>query len=269
MKKKLVYHFFFYKDWRENPIYKLHFNCLNYYKDRFDEVYFALSFEDKDDTESVKEVEKKISAIFNSAKRVRFEVVGNSELCECVTFKKEVVDTLGEDDLVFFAHSKGVMDIKKGRDYTDLCRLICAMYFYSLNYRKEYEDTLLMEPLQISYGSLMVQYTYEPHVNSKYEWHYACTYYWINSKRLKQYLTINNIETPIMCDRFYAENFLSNIYPIHTENTSFLACSHAQHYTIANYANYPDYDLAIDYSAENDEEKEDFKRFIEEMTKYN
>lgn len=59
-------------------MYNVHFKCLEYYKDCFDEAYFALSLEDPQDLDLLVEVRQKLINIFSNLKRIEFETVENT-----------------------------------------------------------------------------------------------------------------------------------------------------------------------------------------------
>ena len=276
--RKLVFNFYITKDWRENIVYTIHFNCLNYYKDCFDEVYFAMSCEDPSDIDSINEVEYKLLKIFGTKKKVIFDLVENDPIyCEVPTFKREIIDKLGEDNLVFFGHLKGVMDIKLvdmyNEDPEDIYRRICGLYYFSLEgERKEKEVTrsLMKDVCAISYGAFMTQFTCEHKLKNVNAWYYAGTFFWINSRRLKDYIEDNNIKLPSYRDRFYAENFLGDIYPIFalvTEigKSDMLAASYRSRYIYNGAPNKIDFNGQIKFLIEGQEEQ--FNDFVQEMKK--
>lgn len=273
MKKKLVFHFFIAKNWRDNPVYKIHFNCLSYYRSCFDEAYFALSLEDPNDLDSLYEVKQKLLDIFRGLSKIEFENVENTILCECPTFKKQIADKLGEDDLVFFAHLKGTMNIKEF-DSNWVYNWICGLYYFSLNEEYESNNKFITRVFTnsehyLSYGSYRLKFYLDQTTFNKYEWYYCGTFFWINSKRLKEYIKLNNIELPIMSDRFYAETFLGNIYNLQTFPV------YAGAYRIKNseyqfleYCKPVDIEV-IDYYTDillnTPEEKENFKNYLTKM----
>jgi len=224
MKKRLVFHFFIAKDWRTNPIYKIHFNCLDYYKECFDEAYFALSLEDPNDIDSLYEVKQKLVDIFRALDKIEFERVPNTDFCECPTFKSQIAERIGKDDFVFFAHTKGVMNIKEF-EKDKVYQWICGLYYFSLNEQKQdkgFLDRIFINNTHfISYGSFKLQFYLKHKTFNKYEWYYCGTFFWINSKRLSDYIRINETKLPEMSDRFYSENFLGNIYPLIENNPVF------------------------------------------------
>ena len=85
------------------------------------------------------------------------------------------------------------------------------MYYYSLRYMDEVNDMLLNKKF-MSYGPFLTQNT-EPEKPTKYGWYYVGTFFWINGRKVHQYMVNNEIPLPVMGDRFYAEEFLANIYP--------------------------------------------------------
>lgn len=269
--KKLVYHFFILKDWRDNPIYKLHLNCLKYYQDCFDEAYFALCLEDPNDVESLNEIRSKLNFIFKHVKKVTFETVQNTMLRETETFKREVVDKLGQDDLVFFGHTQGITSFDRN-DFEFTSRRVCGLYYFSLNDEKKTNNVvrLLSGGLDtISFGSYLFKCTYKTHVKNMYEWHYAGTFFWINTKRLKEYIKNNNKTLPLLSDRYYDENFLGNIFPMYDgiedndEHGFMLAGSYNQKYYYCSTPNFPDILGNLNFLIEGEEDE--FNEFIHLM----
>ena len=63
-----------------------------------------------------------------------------------------------------------------------------------------------------SYGSFLSVGNVPERCN-KYGWHYLGTFFWINTKKLYQHMKNENIDMPLLSDRFYAEEFLGNIIP--------------------------------------------------------
>lgn len=216
--RKLVFHLYLTKDWRTNWVYKIHFNCLKYYRECFDKAYFALDLEDKSDIGSLVEVKQKLVHILNNVQNIEFETVENNYYYESQTFKNAVVDRIGKDDLVFFAHIKGVRDAEI-YPLGDVIKNICTLYYLSLNPEKETHD--VTEKLKlwsefITYGSLLIQFDDEFKVKGKYDWIYAGTFFWLNSRRLNNYINTHDVKLPEFDSRFYSENFLCNVFPIHS-----------------------------------------------------
>lgn len=111
--------------------------------------------------------------------------------------------------MVFFAHNKGTTNILK-YPKEEIYTWVIAMYYYNLEFMEEVTNALYNKNY-ISYGTFLTQNDESEHL-TKNGWYYIGTYYWINCVKLKEYMYINNIVMPKMGDRFYAEEFLSNIY---------------------------------------------------------
>ena len=280
MKRKLVYHFFFYKNWKNCEIYEIHFKCLEYYRDCFDEAYFALSFEDLSDIDTIIEVKNRLNKIFYNINRIEYEIVENTPLCEVPTFKKEIVDRLDDNDLIFFAHSKGVMDVHDpsiawnfdtwANEY--IFKWVFELYFCSLNQEKKNKmvsSKLIKEPNLITFGSLPIQVENDEGINFMpiYKWMFCGTFFWIHSKRLKFYLYKNKIDVPKIVDRYYAENFLGNLFPMKSQNGSddvlILASGIRSRWVIAQYITPDTIQYLLDYILDGD--KEEFDNFVNEI----
>ncbi len=207
MKLKLVYHLYV----PEGPlpeIYKYHFTCLKYFANVFDECVFVLSMDNIDDIDTIKAIELKLLNIVNY-KNVTFNVIQNdSNMREVQTFKTEVLDKLsGNDDLIFFAHSKGMTN-----NYNDsLITWICAMYYFSLGDLATMKYRLVGSVVRLFYGPVSY-YGCKSVGTPIYKWMYPGTFYWINMRSLYNYSKTH--EFPRIESRCYAENFPGNLTPL-------------------------------------------------------
>lgn len=228
MKKKLVFYFYANPQNINCEINKTHFACLREYIGIFDECLFVISVDDINNFELIKKVEKKFLDI-NKNGNITFKVHQNNEFRESSAFKKEVADKLGEDKLVFFGHNKGTTNTDY--DKSVIQAWVNGMYFYSLNFINEVLDYLLNKQY-FSYGSFLAKEDGYHYFVSKYNWAYIGTFFWINSGKILNFIKSHNIEIPNLADRFYAEDFLSNLYDIWPLST---AASHKNRYlTLAN-----------------------------------
>lgn len=207
--KRLVFAFYLTNDNLDCEVNRLHFACLSHYCSIFDEI--AVTFiKDKDLKEDIlHEAERRFINIHKWSS-ISFNVVENSPLRESLVFKKEIVDKLSENKLVFFAHNKGVTNVSK-YDKDVIYTWVAGMYFYSLNFIDEVIDTLLNKKY-FSYGSFLTKNNEGEHCN-KYGWYYIGTFFWMNCGKINTYINNVQIKLPSLSDRFYDEEFLGNIYP--------------------------------------------------------
>lgn len=208
MNKHLVFHFYANEHTINDFITEIHLRCLKHYADIFDNMTFCVSVDDVKNTDLILEIEHKLLEIQTNG-NISFKIVKNDEYRESSTFTNEIVKKLDDEDMVFFAHNKGTTNILK-YPKEEIYTWVIAMYYYNLEFIGEVTDALYNKKY-ISYGTFLTQND-EPEHLTKNGWYYNGTYYWINCTKLKEYMYINNIAMPKMSDRFYAEEFLSNIY---------------------------------------------------------
>lgn len=257
MIKKLVYSFYLTDNSFNEEINLLHFNCLKKYLNVFDEV--SLTIINEASKENIIRLENFFLTNFNGGK-ISFTIIPNQELRETFVFNEEVIKKLGDDELVFFAHNKGVSNVEK-YDKRNISIWVAGMYFYSLNFIEEMEYALISRPY-ISYGSFLTQTKpIEDTQRPKYGWCYIGTYFWINSKKLKDYINLHNIEIPSCSDRYFDEEFLGNIYPMFPS----FAASHLDRF-ILNANNY--YKYTENYLHTLYDDAEDFYNFFNEITDF-
>lgn len=263
MRKKLVYSFYVTEDVYDNIANQTHFKCLKYYSKIFDEIEFHIIHDtglNKDFIEAF--MGYLIDLLPNQ--NIAFKMRQNTPFGEAIVFKEAVIENQDNSGaLVFFAHNKGVTNVTKYDVETILCWIV-AMYYFSLHFEDEVIETLVRDK-RIAYGSLL---THKPTEDvetiefySKNRWAYIGTMFWVNWDKLKAYKERGGIEEPVMCDRFYAEDYLGNIM-----RHEIVATSHNGRFLIANeddwYAYTKDY-LKIIY----DDEYEEFETFFKNLIK--
>lgn len=230
-KKRLVYHLYLYDNWLESITNKIHMECLKYYSHIFDDVIFVISIDNVNNHEIIKECENILLDVINTPS-VSFKVVENTYLRETKTFYDLIATQLDVyDGLTFFAHSKGVTNLKT-YDIEQMITWITSMYFLSLEYIDEVINTLT-DGREMSYGSLLNEIkdeeldVEEEHVEEKRafiektkvflgknKYQYMGTFFWLNGRTIAEYLKKNDIELPKLSDRWYDENFCANIFPL-------------------------------------------------------
>lgn len=246
VKKRIIFHFYIPQDWEASPVVNLHLKCLENYAGIFDEAEFTIIPDDINDIDSVKKIEKRLLSIFKNTP-IEFRVAENSYLREAETFYNRVALRLGElDGITFFGHSKGITNVAT-YDKNSIYRWITAMYYGCLNDMPAVEDRLTNKR-QIGYGSLLNVLKNIPENiregvlfdNGKYLYAYVGTFFWINTGTLKDYLDKTGSRIPELTDRWYAENFLSNLV-----TSQFCACNNNA-YSIDYYGGWAYIDNLID-----------------------
>lgn len=232
IRKRIVFHLYVKEGWNTLLSNQIHFLCLRHYGHLFDDAIFIISLDDVNNNELITEVQLKLLTL-NLPLNIEFKITKNNHFREAETFKQEIVEKLGEyDGLTFFAHGKGMTNL-------DICTKeqvilwVSALYFFSLEYIEEMEY-ILTEGRQFSYGPLLVSideqtlgeeyflpsFPREKFLErtkmtlGKYRYFYMGTFFWLNEKTIKEYIEKNNLKLPLFSDRWYAENFFSNIFPL-------------------------------------------------------
>lgn len=208
MGKKLVYAFYVNKDYG-GKITDIHFNCIEQFSACFDEMDINFILDEEYPRDFLLDAEQRFSKIF-LGKNVSFTLWPNTGYREALIFYNKVAKRLKDEEMVFFAHNKGVTNIHK-YNKEQIYTWVVGMYFYSLNFMDEVQDQLLNKKYY-SYGPYLTIRNELEHPN-KYGWYYIGTYFWLNGKKLYQYMVNENIPLPEMGDRFYAEEFPGNIIP--------------------------------------------------------
>ena len=228
--KKLIFYFYIGKNWETNKANLAHFICLKHYNKVFDEVEIFLSVDDRNDEVNLKKAREIFLSIFENPKSISFHVMDNTQYRESLMVKERIIDRLGEDDLVFTGHNKGFTDITNP-NYAEhfVLTWIVGCYYLSLENIKEVEDCLYYDPTALSFGSFLAQLKspegQEMKQLGKYKWYYVGNFFWINSKKLKNYNDRNKVIPPLLGDRYYAENILANLFPLNIQGQATFAGS--------------------------------------------
>jgi hypothetical protein len=187
MKKKLIYHLYIGEDFESNEAYDLHFHCLKYFINVFDKIDFTICID--------KELRKYfLLKAYNWINNLEFSgeiiinVVDNTNLREAKTFKDKVVDANNSKEYVFFAHSKGISNLRNENiNKESVITWILAMYFYNLNFIKELENIFSGENRrpEIFYGAPLVIFDRDayPVYGHKSCIEYSGTFFWTNGPR--------------------------------------------------------------------------------------
>ena len=133
---------------------------------------------------------------------------------------------------------------------------ILGMYFYNLSFIKEVEELLITDQY-LSYGAFLTQ---NETMRAKYRWNYIGTFFWVNSKALRNYLISQKNSVPPLDNRYYAEEWLGNLYKSWPDKN---AASHKLAYLkeAENYYKYTRHYINLLYA-----DISDFKNFYKEIT---
>lgn len=226
IKKRLVFHFYLPNEGYETGANELHLRCLKKYSSIFDEVIIVIVHDEGIDTQKIINLEKKLSTIFQQSK-VTFKTAKNTYLRDSKTFYDEIASKMDElDGITFFAHNKGLTNINSGKfEKEKIYKWVAALYFGCLDFYNEAEFCLT-ELRCFGYGALfdIVDINFVENKSivdilysdlGKYSYLYTGTFFWINTQCLKGFMDRKGIELPKMVDRWYAENFFSNIIEPH------------------------------------------------------
>lgn len=222
IKKRLVFHFYLPNDGYKTGANELHLRCLKRYSYIFDEVIIVIVHDEGVDINNIASLEKELNEIFHQSK-VTFKIAENTYLRDSQTFYDEIASKMDElDGITFFAHNKGLTNINSGKfEKEKIYKWVAALYFGCLEFYNEAEYCLT-EVRNFGYGTLfdivdinvvedksMIDILYSD--LGKYSYLYTGTFFWINTQCLKGFMDRKGIELPKMVDRWYAENFFSNI----------------------------------------------------------
>lgn len=235
MKKKLIYYFYLTDDFKENRANKINFRCLKRYANIFDEADIYISIDDDKNFALIKEAEKVFLGLpFNG--NISFRVrINDSNYCEAEVIKSELLDKIDTlDCLVFFGHAKGYSNFKTyPENMEDIQKWIIGNYYLSL----EHMDEVVESISENSYYSTSVFGSFPIVSNEKikesdfsdwnkifpgrikYNWFYSGCFFWVNTMRLYNYINIFSPSMPKMCDRYFGERLLGNIFP-YTRNAT-------------------------------------------------
>lgn len=217
--KTLVFHIYAYDnmDYVNNIAYRFHMKCLEMYSHLFNKACFNISVDNLQNKELIRKI--KIDIINCGFKNVEIIVTRNDYYCEVNTFKHFILDRLNiENDLVFFGHTKGIINVIDNINYIEnILHWVYTMYYFNLDdfYINDMQDCLIRSKggkQKTFYGTLR---TYVDVINSSF---YPGSFYWINRMKLYEDSISNNIRIP----NYYNRNFCEELpYIYKNENDKF------------------------------------------------
>lgn len=229
MKKQLFFYLYSTKDTLYCETNKIHFKCLEYFKNTFDEATIGIAVDDLTDKTLIKDTEKIFFDIFSdTVERLNFIIMKNDpQLCEAAFFYNEIALKLNDLDLVFFGHGKGITNLnREDINVEGLKHWIVGMYYASLFTLDENINNITIKSFLFS-GPFL-------HVSEDFMG-YEGSFYWLNGKRIHTYCTTINKELPKLCGRFYAERFPESIIKRNLDN---ILMASSNNYYINDYLNF-------------------------------
>ena len=138
-RKKLVFHFYTFPNFKENEAIQIHLKCLKHYHSIFTDAVFVIALNDVNNHTLIHDTQEAI--LDCGFENVKFIIKKNTEFREAITFYDEIVAKMKEQDCyIFFGHTKGVTNFEKYPDATESIRQwIYALYYLSLNFVDEAE----------------------------------------------------------------------------------------------------------------------------------
>jgi hypothetical protein len=210
--KKLVFHIYAYDsdDYFENVAYKMHMLCLKQYSYVFNKACFNISVDNTNNVEQIKRIKKDI--IDCGFGDLEIIVTKNDYYCEVNTFKYFVLDKLGSsNDLIFFGHTKGIMNVIDGINYPEnILHWIFTMYYFNL---EDIYIEYMQKRLIHSYGGFKKTFygglrTFFDEINASF---YPGTFYWINQMKLYE----DNLNGCVRIPNIYNRNFCEDLPTIY------------------------------------------------------
>jgi hypothetical protein len=269
--KRLIFYFYIKDNWIENTTNRIHLLCLKHYAHIFDEAVFVISVDDINNYELIHSFEMAVLDL-GFTPNISFKIVENTYLREARTFYDLIAKKLDEyDGLTFFGHNKGLTNVN-AYDVESVSLWILSLYYFSLEYYEE-ATYQLTDGRELSFGPLLneingmdINVTEEGIIPRKHfiektemslgkeKYLYMGTFFWLNGGALYEYMRKNDKELPKLTDRWYAENFCANIFPLQ------LAFSHNGRFAKNYFQEGSEIDALVDLLTTK-EEKEQFNEF--------
>ena len=213
--KKCIYYWYVSDFWCD--LYDIHLESIRYYlpKCNFDEIVFAISYDDIKN----KNITKVVNLLKDISPNANFIYVKNdSFLRESLFFYNEIykkLETYNENDSIFFGHCKGA-----NSNYLtkyNLLHWINFLYFGTLFYKERIEEALNDKDTLFAGSLIIPEYQYHNGLNYRFfeqnnKWYYNGTFYWLKPKKIYDYIQRNSIIIP-ECNRFFDETFPGNVCP--------------------------------------------------------
>lgn len=217
--RRLIFHFYVYDGWEQNPVYHIHKYFLSKYSHIFNKAIFIISVEDVNNWKLIKNAESFL--LDCKFKSIQFTVNENTRLYEVETFDRYILKKMEKlDGLTFFGHVKGISDYNNAKmDREAIMIWVSSLYYLGLEFYKEAEWAAYTAK-SCFFGGPMVFYDENSKLYlPKNLFMYSGTFYWLNGKEIHDRF---NGKYPEIKDRYYAEHFPGNL----CHRYDYEACSH-------------------------------------------
>ena len=194
MKLQVIFNFYIIDNECNNAAYQIHYVWLSNIASMVDKMTFILTYNSDIEIETINRIKSILVSICNVSDITFITEPNNPEFREGIIYKKYIIDRLDQYDdyLTFFGHTKGVSNPNGFEDQNNLLLWIFSMYYLSFAYIIEMQTKLESNMHDyITYGG--AYFNDFRHTNN-YHWFYSGSLYWINTKRLNEYIIKNNID---------------------------------------------------------------------------
>lgn len=206
MKKTLVYHAYFTREFQNNLMYAVHHYCLSKHISLFDRVDFTVVVDDLSDNELIDNAIEWVKGITNNAEcEYNIRVRRNTEFGDSQTFYDRIIrNNNPDDDLVFFFHTKGVCS-GNNEEYSINSVLLWVLFIY-FTCLQEIKDVgaSLCGTGKSTYGPLLTSSFERP---QDFPFMYCGTGFWVNIKAHKALMGANVLKEIPLYSKYYAENY--------------------------------------------------------------
>lgn len=209
-KKTLLYYKWFpdllNRDYSYDMCDKIHDACLSSYSNIFDEAIFIIAVDSMDYMGTVTQWESKIIGF--GYHNVTFKIVPNLLNRESEYIFSELINKLDSyEGAVFFAHSKGSSNYQHNPDSIE--KWIMSMYYFNLN--DQFQDKINWAMFYSDQVFQGVFKCYSDEIFNKYHYMYAGTFFWVNPRKLNQFMKIFGEKLPECVYANSSENFPGNV----------------------------------------------------------
>ena len=186
LKKKLIYHFYAFNGWQDNPIVNLHMRLLDYYSSYFDETNFIIAVDDLDDMHLISDIEKAILKL--GYLNIKFDIVQNDPKWKQnkTFYEKFILGISRYNGMLYFGHLNCLCSYSEElNNYATLSKLVCFSY-YNLFTEKMYKE--LCKDYMYSIGVPIL-------TTSRDESKWECTggFIGVNAMAAKRLIEVSNI----------------------------------------------------------------------------
>lgn len=204
MKKILKFNFYLTEDTFDCYSNRLHFELIKSFRDVFDEFYFNISLDDIEETALIRQFEDRILDIVEN-RTVKFNISRNNQFRESQFLYDSIYTNRHENDLVFFAHNKGITNFDEypSEEQKDsITSWIVGLYYFNLIDIGSVTYNLIERQCAF-YGWCLVNGN---RVNTKNHFMFNGTFYWVNNFLLQM---MKNDELPLY-NRYFSEDMPGN-----------------------------------------------------------